>query len=285
MSKTTVYTFVIVCLFSGALAQEYDYTDQANWGGACQDGMYQSPIDINSQKVRMCPDWGYSKITVECEEFMENFSGDSAEMEEIGNIYLFYYHELENWYEAYRATSMKWYTTSEHNINGAGYDAELEIFLESVTWMDIPAHARGTHADHDLSSIDNDAEVDGVIGTSIRFLFMIDDSEGVQDFYDGVRIEGESKYWNFNNMFGCAFDDYFYAYKGSKTVPTEGAECEEIVWNNVFRKPFPIKTATLDMIRSHITYDDDTNHRDIQDLGDREVLLSGRPCMEMEEEM
>ena len=59
MSKTTVYAFVIVCLFSGALAQEYDYTDQANWGGACQDGMYQSPIDINSQKVRMCPDWGY----------------------------------------------------------------------------------------------------------------------------------------------------------------------------------------------------------------------------------
>ena len=46
----------------------------------------------------------------------------------------------------------------------------------------------------------------------MRFLFSLDESEGATDFYSGVRVDGETKYWNFNNMFGCAFDQYFYIY-------------------------------------------------------------------------
>ena len=56
--------------------------------------MYQSPIDIDSSKVSMCPDWGYEKITVECEDFDQYFVTDDAGIENIGNVYIFYYHEL-----------------------------------------------------------------------------------------------------------------------------------------------------------------------------------------------
>ena len=80
----------------------------------------------------MCPDWGYEKITVECEEFHEEFVTDNAGIQDIGNIYIFYYHELQNWYEAYRATGIYWYTTSEHYINNQSYDAEAEIYFEAV---------------------------------------------------------------------------------------------------------------------------------------------------------
>ena len=71
-------TIALICLLCGAYAQSFDYSDQEGWGGSCQDGMYQSPIDIDSSNVKMCPDWGYEKITVECEDFDEYFVTDDA---------------------------------------------------------------------------------------------------------------------------------------------------------------------------------------------------------------
>ena len=142
-----IKAIILVCLFTAATCEVFDYSDQANWGGLCQDGMHQSPIDIDPQNVRMCPDWGYEKITFACEDFVENIDpewNDYAQMN-IGDAFIFYYHELENWYEAYRAHSLYWHTMSEHKINGVQADAELEIFFEPVSWTDLPAEAMGMY--------------------------------------------------------------------------------------------------------------------------------------------
>ena len=106
-------------------------------------------------------------------------------------MYIFYYHELENWYEAYRSSASYWYTTSEHHINGQGYDAEMEILLEAVEWTDIPPHARGMYSEMDFSDVTNDAESDGVVASSIRFLFKLDTSEDAVDFSAGIRAGAE----------------------------------------------------------------------------------------------
>ena len=94
MLKTTATVLILACIFSSVMSLEFDYSDQTNWGGDCQAGMYQSPIDIKSSDVKMCPDWGYEKFTIDCEEFVEDFVTDDAGIESIGHLYIFYYHEL-----------------------------------------------------------------------------------------------------------------------------------------------------------------------------------------------
>lgn len=40
-----------VCLGSGAV----DYSDPSSWGGSCQIGTNQSPININTKTLNFCP--------------------------------------------------------------------------------------------------------------------------------------------------------------------------------------------------------------------------------------
>ena len=130
-------------------------------------------------------------------------------------------------YEAYKSTASYWYTTSEHSINNVSYDAEMEILLEAVEWSDIPAHARGMYADHDFSEAINAANMSGTVASSFRFLFKLDTNPEAVDFSAGIRLGegGDTPSLNINNMFGCVFDDYFYAYTGSSTIPLPGEEC------------------------------------------------------------
>ena len=134
------------------------------------------------------------------------------------------------------------------------------------------------YADSDLSTVTNDGEASGVVGSSMRFLFYVDNSTNATDFHDGVREGTTDTYWNFNTMFGCAFDQYFYIYEGSNTVPYGEEPCKEIVWTYVTRKPLPITPETLAHIMENINYENNTNHRELQDIGDREVWITGKPC-------
>ena len=72
-------------------------------------------------------------------------------------------------------------------------------------------------------------------------------------------------------------DDYFYAYLGSNTYPTTDAECAEIVWTYVSRKIYPLKSTSLTTITDGIAYTG-SNNRNIQDIGDRKLYLTGHPC-------
>ena len=38
MFKTAASILILACIFSGVMGQEFDYADQENWGGACQNG-------------------------------------------------------------------------------------------------------------------------------------------------------------------------------------------------------------------------------------------------------
>lgn len=43
---------LMVCLLVGGLGQDYNLQDQ--WGGDCQTGKRQSPININTNNVQYC---------------------------------------------------------------------------------------------------------------------------------------------------------------------------------------------------------------------------------------
>ena len=214
---------LVAILFFGALCQgEFDYENQDQWGGKCADGERQSPINIASRDIEYCPDWGYEKITFSCKQFEEDVTGDDYGMQNIGDAFIFYYDQGQNLYEAYRSSSIHWYTSSEHSINGEFYDAELELRFSAAEWTELSDEALGDHANTDFSNASNQYTTKGA---SMRFLFY-EDENAEEDIFSGLRMEEGKTYWNLYTMLGCVLDRYFYIYRGSATTPMEGQECE-----------------------------------------------------------
>ena len=185
------------------------YDDQANWDGDCTTSESQTPIDINPKKVKYCPDMGYYKFTIQCEEFMEQSEGNDFKNTNVaGKAFAFFYDDRTNSYEAYENVQLHWHTTSEHNIAGVNYDAEMHLFFLPADVTDLPKEALGDYADFDFSE-STDASKEGMV---IGFLFK-EDSEAGEDLFSGTREDEDMNvYWNLNNMFGCAMQKYFYMY-------------------------------------------------------------------------
>ena len=92
-------TFVLVVHASEVLLV---YDVQENWQGDCNIAEYQSPIDINPQKAKYCPEIGYYKFTLECDEFLEDFEGPDYKITNAKlEAFAFFFNERTNSYEAY----------------------------------------------------------------------------------------------------------------------------------------------------------------------------------------
>ena len=268
---------LVVVLMSAANAADLvEYADQANWEGDCLIGESQTPIDIKPMKVKYCPDMGYYKFTLLCEEFMEQNEGNDFKITNAaGKAFAFFYDKKTNSYEAYEDVQLHWHTTSEHTIGGQSYDAEMHLFLVPAEVTDLPKEALGSYADFDFSESTN-ANMEAMV---IGFLFK-EDATAETDIFSGTREDEElNVYWNLNNMFGCPMEKYFYMYHGSTTTPP----CLENIKWFVSRVPLPLKTESLAKINDKIVYETGESHRDIQDLNNRDVYLVGAPCMASEE--
>ena len=123
-------SFLSILLFC-QIVNSFDYANQDTWGGICQTGSNQSPIDIDPTQVIHCPNLGYSKITFMCEDFTEVLDSEWSDyaLLSIGQAFIFHSNQEENLYEAYKSHSLYWHTKSEHTISGEYADAELEIYL------------------------------------------------------------------------------------------------------------------------------------------------------------
>ena len=95
-----------------------DYHNQASWGGSCATGNIQTPININSKTLNVCPEIGYHKITFLCEDFPISFTGVDVSIEVNQKVFSFFVNEREMKYEAYESYNAHFHTPSEHQING-----------------------------------------------------------------------------------------------------------------------------------------------------------------------
>lgn len=52
---STVIIFAILFVNISHSSGSVDYTNPSSWGGNCQTGLSQSPIDINTKNLTFCP--------------------------------------------------------------------------------------------------------------------------------------------------------------------------------------------------------------------------------------
>lgn len=55
MSGTKLFLLMMVGLIICQSQWRMNWMDQGNWGGMCQNGEWQSPIDIDTKEVEFCP--------------------------------------------------------------------------------------------------------------------------------------------------------------------------------------------------------------------------------------
>ena len=138
---------IVVSVYIGSVqaASGLDYSAQDEWTGISQTGQSQTPININTKELNFCPNLGYYKITLMCEDFLKDVTGDDMPIDVSYNAFAFafFYSSANNEYEAKRGYNMHFHTPSEHTVNEVSYDAEMHIKLEPCTYEDLPVQALG----------------------------------------------------------------------------------------------------------------------------------------------
>ena len=246
-----------------------DYDDQQNWTGQCNVGQIQTPIDINTKMLHFCPNIGYYKITLMCQDYPK-IVVNNADMtiDTPGGAYIFIFDPIINAYEAYEGYSFHFHTPSEHSVNGNLMDAEMHIKLKPVSIEVLPPEALGEYAGYNFSQSVNKNHFHSVLG----FLFQ-EDENAEFGFFDGMNSEEVNginvTMINFQNMAGCVTQRFMYNYIGSTTTPP----CVEDVRWFVLRDPLPLKPDELQMIRDN--KEEQVNNRHVQPLNGRRVNLLG----------
>ena len=182
MSKAIVSFLVVAMLISSAICAEADYSDQANWGGSCNTGTQQTPIDINTKMLDFCRNIGYYKFTLMCNDYPMTVTGLDMSVDSTDQAFAFFFDPIKNTYEAYQGYNLHFHTLSEHTVNGDHMDAEMHIKMRPVNFDVLPPEALGEYAGYDLSQSTNTNHFHSVLS----MMFKVDDTATV-DFFDGRR--------------------------------------------------------------------------------------------------
>jgi hypothetical protein len=139
--RISIFSTAIICAFllvnishcSGSV----DYTDPSSWGGNCQTGQSQSPIDINTKNLTFCPkinnDFKYLCFADSFESSDPAFTVSSVNSAYVGindnvstaaNIRL------------YSSLQYHFHAPSEHTINGESYPLEMHNFFVALSNTD-----------------------------------------------------------------------------------------------------------------------------------------------------
>ena len=141
----------LLSLFWQARCPAVDYNDQQNWEGSCNIGQIQSPIDINTKMLQFCPNIGYYKITLMCEDFPQVVVNHAdMTINTLGGGYIFIFDPITNVYEAYEGYSFHFHTPSEHIVNGRSMDLEIHLKMKPVSIEVLPPEALGEYAGYNF---------------------------------------------------------------------------------------------------------------------------------------
>ena len=243
----------------------WNYTDQDAWEDESSwecDGTSQSPIDIDTSDLVT----NGSLISLTLTDFDQSFSGD---FENTGHSVKFTPDSgldtatIENYFGTYELQQFHFHwgssssEGSEHTIDGTSYAGEIHFVSTKTT---------GSSTDYDAYTV-------------IAVLLVSDSSLSVTDSWEELYDNIPTDYGDNNTVSGLDIFDFlpssfgYYHYEGSFTTP----ECNEVVQWFVLKNTVNVPSDFLDALRTTVNDEDgDTlteNHRDTQDLNDREVMV------------
>ena len=222
---------------SGAL-DSWTWIDQEAWGELCNNGKFQSPIDIGSGSARKVAFMSLAFKLKKAESPSVKFNGHETVISgDFGSLV----HKLEVGQRDFMIDKLKFKFPSEHLIDGTQSDGEMLMYLKSK---------------------------DGLIGiASILFQADPDGESQWNTFLEELNIEK----WNLGSEDGLVLESMpnidnlvvakegdeikyqarhifrrsFYWYTGSDSVPP----CTEEVYRFVFSQPIYVPTAQLHFLK------------------------------------
>lgn len=247
---------LVACVgLAGAETGATDYYDQGSWGGSCQTGSQQSPIDID-----------YAHTTIHYSSSFPDL-GDPREVSYDGSKYSMVddtaiIYMPDNWPvgHSYGLQPLQFHLHwgedsthgAEHHLFGDAHAAEVHLVMRNLDQNDPDSDDYYSVFGVFLDEVEDDSdELDDDIVTMMDGIV-----ESVND-YDSITS------FPLATLYSAA-NEVIYTYEGSLTTP----ECDEHVFWHVFDASIKVPTSTMATLRS--TTSTKTN-RDTQELGDREI--------------
>ena len=243
----------------------WNYTDQDAWEDESYwycDGTSQSPINIDTSDLFT----NGSLISLTLTNFDQNFTGDfentghsvqftpdsSLDTATIENYFGTY--ELQQFHFHWGSSSSE---GSEHTIDGTSYAGELHFVTRKTT---------GNATDYDAYTV-------------MAVLLVSDSLLSLSDSWEELYYNIPTDYGDTNTVSGLELTDFlpsslgYYHYEGSLTTPA----CSEVVQWFVLKNTVNVPSNFLDALRTTVNDEDGEtlteNHRDTQNLNDREVMV------------
>ncbi|KAH8288351.1 hypothetical protein KR054_001382 [Drosophila jambulina] len=267
-------SLLIVCYF-GALSRsaEWSYPMKfaafPQWGGLCDEGKEQSPINLNAHECRR-ESFDRLKlknyITRQRNLTMVN-NGHTIQVSGFNNELTLRGGVLQNEF-VLEQFHMHW--ESEHTINSARFPLEIHFVHRNANYPDLKTALNFT---------------DGVVVIGALYHESSQNNYELGFIINGLKeVKGYDKINQPIQLGSAIIVDYlipsvksYYTYAGSLTTPS----CAEVVTWIVLTETFPV---TLDQVNEfkEIEYKEGmqlrNNYRELQSRGDREVVLvSGAP--------
>lgn len=253
--KLIILVSALVVLTSGAV---YDYTDQGSWGGVCNTGNQQSPIDVN-----MVDGMAYYK------EEIETFGGDVTVNYDADNKNTLYFGIAEvpakvitmpaNWpvghtnglelLQVHLHWGDKGSGGSEHMFFGKHYDGEMHLVTRNLDQADETAWDAYAVFGVFLVNVPDEADVVHPLGETLQQI--VQGASAIMPLDAWYKSEGHG-----NNIF---------TYKGSLTTPG----CSEVVFWQVLMEPIGVHETVMNLMYDHESIS--SNYRDVQPLNGRHI--------------
>lgn len=260
---------LIVC--TSVSTEFVDYTMQEKWGGMCNKGRRQSPIDFTDQipyqkaegKVHIVSIEYYPIEGITLDYMDKKKFGASFKKEQFGGMKV----EVGNIKLKYDLIGLNFHVRAEHMTRGVHSDLEIQL----VHKLDKEYIKCETHGDEHLKKEKFEVDENEYLIVSILFKSSHDDSNpDISKLHIGTsrRVEG------FDLKKYITKEESFYFYKGSFTIP----ECEENVNWMIYEIPHVIGANQLeefvDVFRMYGYIHG--NNRNAQDLHNRDVFYHSK---------
>lgn len=232
---------VVLCLLAVALCQDYDLQDQ--WGGDCQTGKRQSPININSRYVQGCESQATFDLSAKDELYTQiAYNPHNENLKTpftLSTINITKYGASK----IFNAIQFHLHHRSEHHLNKREYDLELHIVHQAE---------------------DKSLAVFGILFEARNGKF----SDPFDNWHLDTAVPLQQKF-----PIKLTTPDKVYHYQGSLTTP----DCTEGVQWFVSEDIIKIKKSSLHKIAELIN-EGHNNNRKIQGVNGRQVFESGAVC-------
>jgi carbonic anhydrase len=238
---------VFIMFFTLISANDADYSNPNSWGGDCQTGTSQSPININTKTLNFCPNINKSfKYLCVATPFVGSGQSFTVQAPQAG--YIGIKDGVGNGpnIRLYQTAQIHFHAPSEHTINGKSYPLEIHHFFTALSNEDgTNITLTSQFVNYSTSTYSNTNVYAAVLG----YLYYPSDDANALDFNIHTDANGTAQ-MNRKELFGCTSSRFWYHYRGSATTPP----CTEKVDWFVYREPLPIKRSNYEAIKASINH-------------------------------